>query len=364
MKKAVLLFFLALWLFSLPAFAAEVRNVTARQEGNRMLFEYDLVGDDREVTVNGRVILLVDDESDAEVQLTVTVKGQVYSMDKLHLEGDAGKVKVGKGKKIWWNVLRDFPRGVAGDVEWELTAGAKKFKDPTTGMEFVFVKGGCFQMGDTFGDGDKDEKPVHEVCVSDLYLGIYEVTQAQWERVMGSNPSHFKRGGNYPVEQVSWNDVYKYIERLNLQSGRKYGLHKEAEWEYAARSGGKKEKYAGTSQERELDQYAWYKNNSGNRTHPVGQKNPNGLGLYDMSGNVWEWCSDSYDENYYKISPKDNPRGPFVDPDERKRILRTLRGGAWYDSPGRVRAALRSNDEPAAKYPIVGVGFRLALSPE
>ena len=116
-------------------------------------------------------------------------------------------------------------------------------------------------MGDTFGDGDADEKPVHEVCVDDFYLGKYEVTQGQWEKVMGNNPSCFK-GRDNPVEMVSWNDVQQFIDRLNSQSDRKYRLPTEAEWEYAARSGGKREKYSGTSQEGELDQYAWYDKNS------------------------------------------------------------------------------------------------------
>ncbi len=340
MKKHLSLFFISFLFFPLPAFAAEVKNVNSRQEGNRMLFEYDLVGD----------------ESDAEVQLTVTVKGQVYPMDKLHLEGDAGKVKVGKGKKIWWNILQDFPRGYAGDLEWELVAGAKKFKDSITGMEFVFVKGGCFQMGDTFGDGGSDEKPVHEVCVDDFYMGIYGVTQAQWERVMGGNPSHFKKGGNYPVEEVTWNDVQNFIERLNGQSGKNYRLPTEAEWEYAARSGGKREWYAGTSSVSDLGDYAWYSGNSGGSTHPVGEKRPNGLGLYDMSGNVWEWCADWYAENYYSSYARDNPKGPGSG------STRVLRGGSWVNSPRNARAAYRAGLSPSNGSNTRG--FRLALSPK
>jgi formylglycine-generating enzyme required for sulfatase activity len=208
-------------------------------------------------------------------------------------------------------------------------------------------------MGDTFGDSESHEKPVHEVCVDDFYLGKYEVTQGQWEKVMGNNPSHFK-GRDNPIEQVSWNDVLEYIDRLNNQSGRKYRLPTEAEWEYAARSGGKKEKYAGTSQESELGQYAWYRSNSGEQTHPVGQKKPNGLGLHDMSGNVMEWCADWYDENYYKNSPKDNPRGPS------NGSRRVLRGGSWIFNPGSVRAAYRYWYDPATRY-LLG-GFRLGLA--
>ena len=228
------------------------------------------------------------------------------------------------------------------------------WEDPVTGMEFVFIKGGCFEMGDTFGDGDKDEKPVHQVCVDDFYLGKYEVTQGQWEKVMGNNPSYFKNcGGNCPVEQVSWNEVQEFISRLNQRSGKRYRLPIEAEWEYAARSGGKREKWSGTSSEGELGQYAWYDGNSGSRTHPVGKKRPNGLGLYDMSGNVWEWCADWYGENYYQGSPRNNPKGPG------NGSYRIFRGGAWRILPRLVRVAVRDGFGPAGRSYFLG--FRLGV---
>jgi formylglycine-generating enzyme required for sulfatase activity len=228
-------------------------------------------------------------------------------------------------------------------------------KDLYTGMEFIFVKGGCYEMGDTFGDGDSEEKPIHEVCVDDFYLGKYEVTQAQWEKVMGNNPSRFK-GREYPVEHVNWKDVQQFIDRLNNQSGRKYRLPTEAEWEYAARSGGKKEKFSGTSREDELDQYAWYDKNSGSRTHPVGQKRPNGLGFHDMSGNVWEWCSDWYDKwEYYRERSNNNPRGPVSG------SMRVLRGGSWGDDPVGVRTAARGGIAATIGFNNV-FGFRLGAS--
>lgn len=216
-------------------------------------------------------------------------------------------------------------------------------------LEMVRVPGGCYQMGDTFGDGDSDEKPVHKVCVDSFQIGKTEVTQGQWQTVMDDNPSEFKKGNTHPVERVSWQDVQGFISKLSSKTGKQYRLPTEAEWEYAARSGGRKEKYAGGN----VGAVAWYDDNSGNTTHPVALKRPNGLGLYDMSGNVWEWCQDWYDEDYYKNSPRNNPRGPKEGP------LRVLRGGSWDNSAERVRAAYRAGDEPG--FTFNSLGFRLVL---
>jgi len=228
------------------------------------------------------------------------------------------------------------------------------FTDSATGMQMVFVKGGCYQMGDTFGDGESHEKPVHEVCVNDFYIGKYEVIQGQWRTVMGSEPSHFFNcGDNCPVEDVSWNDVQKFISKLNQQSGKNYRLPTETEWEYAARSGGEREKWAGTSRELSLGDYAWYDANSGRRTHPVGQKQPNGLGLHDMSGNALEWCQDWYGEKYYNDSPRKNPEGPSSGSG------RVVRGGSWDFGPAVVRAAFRAWFNPDTRN--TDIGFRVAL---
>ncbi len=219
-------------------------------------------------------------------------------------------------------------------------------------MEFIFVKGGCYKMGDIFGDGNSDEKPVHEVCVSDFYMGKYLVTQGQWKDIMGYDPSLFSScGENCPVENVSWSDTQVFIGKLNGKTGKNYRLPTEAEWEYAARSGGRQEKWAGTSSELELQQYAWYDRNSGDKTHPVGQKKPNGLGLYDMSGNVWEWCQDWFDDSYYRDGPRNNPTGPGSGQDK------MLRGGSWFNGRNYVRAETRFGFDPASPY-ILG-GFRL-----
>jgi formylglycine-generating enzyme len=235
-------------------------------------------------------------------------------------------------------------------------ATAKKTKQAFTEPAMIVVKGGCFQMGDTFGVGGDNEKPVHEVCVNDFYIGKYEVTQEQWKAVMGNNPSFFSScGNNCPVENVSWDDAQDYINKLSEKTGKKYRLPTEAEWEYAARSGGKQEKWSGTSNFDELEDYAWFLDNSGKKTHPVGKKKPNGLGLYDMSGNVWEWVKDGYDQAYYKKSPKVNPRGP------ESGASRVRRGGGWVSVPGNVRTAIRAGDDPDVGFSYLG--FRLARTP-
>lgn len=333
----ILILFLSM-LIALPAFAAELKNEKARQEGNRLVITYDLDGKEKE----------------AEVHLTMTVEGKTYKSSELHIEGDIGKLMPGKGKRVTWNILQDFPRGLRGAAGWELSTAGNAFKEMATGMEMIFVKGGCYQMGDTVGGGDADEKPVHEVCVGDFYMGKHEVTQGQWKRIMANNPSHFSGcGDNCPVEQVSWNDVQDYIRRLNSQSGKNYKLPTEAEWEYAARSGGKSEKWAGTSIESSLGDYAWYRSNSSSKTHPVGQKQPNGLGLHDMSGNVWEWCQDWYGDKYYSQSDRNNPSGPSSGSD------RVNRGGSWLINAAFTRAAIRNWSNPV--YRFNDLGFRLAL---
>jgi formylglycine-generating enzyme required for sulfatase activity len=191
--------------------------------------------------------------------------------------------------------------------------------------------------------------------VDDFYLGKYEVTQGEWEKVMGSNPSYFKFcGSDCPVEMVSWNDVQEFISRLNQRSGKRFRLPTEAEWEYGVRSGGKRDKWSGTNSERKLGQYAWYDGNSGSRTHVVGEKRPNGLGLYDMTGNVWEWCSDWFGENYYQGSPRNNPEGPG------NGSSKVLRGGSWDNSPRYMEAAARYWNDPKDRG--ANFGFRLGLS--
>lgn len=227
-------------------------------------------------------------------------------------------------------------------------------KDPVTGMEFISVKGGCYAMGDIFGDGQDNEKPVHKVCVDDFYIGKYEVTQGQWKSIMGNNPSSFEGcGDNCPVEQVSWNDVQYFIKKLNQKTGKKYRLPTEAEWEYAARSGGKEEKWAGTNSRFDIKDYAWYADGFGSSTHPVGRKKPNWLGLYDMTGNIDEWVADWYAPYDLNALIK-NPSGPKIGK------YKVIRGGRCTSGPKHIRTTYRSlNTETGIN---TTTGFRLAVS--
>lgn len=210
-------------------------------------------------------------------------------------------------------------------------------------FKMVAVEGGTFLMGSN--DGESDEKPVR-VTLSDYYIGETEVTQELWQAVMGNNPANFKGDNQRPVEQVSYNDCLEFIKKLNdhlagqLPAGRKFRLPTEAQWEYAARGGknSNDHQYSGSDN---IDKVAWYNEdwNIGS-THPVGKKSPNELGLYDMSGNVWEWCSDSYGS--YTRSSQTNPEVTSKDPGS----FRVLRGGSWNSRAQSCRVASRGGDSP------------------
>jgi formylglycine-generating enzyme required for sulfatase activity len=216
-----------------------------------------------------------------------------------------------------------------------------------TGMEFAFVPGGCFRMGSNNGNGD--ERPVHDVCISDFFIGKFEVTQGQWRKIMDHNPSRFNRcGDDCPVEQVSWTDAQEFIRRLNSLTGKKYRLPTEAEWEYACTSGGKNETYCGGN---DLDAVAWHDRNSGGRTHAVGQKQQNALGIYDMSGNAWEWVQDLRGD--YPGTRRQDPSGPSSG------STSVRRGGSWQYGARQARAAWRSSgysDDRA-----LDLGFRVVF---
>jgi formylglycine-generating enzyme required for sulfatase activity len=272
-----------------------------------------------------------------------------------------------------------------------------EYPDPVTGMEFVLVKGGCYQMGDTFGDGCADEKPVHEVCLNDFYLGKYDVTVGdfrkfvnetgyrteaekgdgcfvykvdKWEKDRNKNwrDPGFSQDDRHPVVCVSWNDAKAFADWLRSTGGREYRLPTEAELEYAARSRGKNYKYswgtggpAGNMADVSLKAQfpgrplpIWEGYDDGYVfTAPVGKFASNELGLYDMTGNVWEWVSDWYDQNYYKHSLKENPQGPGSGPHK------VLRGGSWNDDPRGERASHRARSAPTDQADLMG--FRLGF---
>lgn len=218
--------------------------------------------------------------------------------------------------------------------------------------EMIFVEGGTFSMGGSSEQGNecKDtEKPAHTVTVGSFNIGKYPVTQKQWQAVMGNNPSGFS-GENNPVESVSWNDVHEYLRRLNEITGKQYRLPTEAEWEYAARGGGKSKcyKYSGSD---DVKSVAWYKENSDESTHPVGEKQPNELGIYDMSGNVWEWCYDWF--GAYHASEQSDPTGP------QSGSYRIYRGGSCYAGATVCRVSYRYGNIPNNS--LCNLGFRVVF---
>jgi formylglycine-generating enzyme required for sulfatase activity len=215
-------------------------------------------------------------------------------------------------------------------------AGATKV-NPTDGLTYVWIAPGTFQMGCSPGDGEcyDDEKPAHHVTITRGYwMGQTAVTQEAYERVTGKNPSRFK-GARLPVENVNWEEARSYCEAVGMR------LPTEAEWEYAARAGATGSRYG------ELDRIAWYDGNSGGKTHPVGEKEPNAWGLYDVLGNVWEWVSD-WDANYQAGSQND-PAGPASGKQ------RVLRGGSWYNYARNARASLRNGVEPEYRNDNIGL---------
>lgn len=225
-------------------------------------------------------------------------------------------------------------------------------------MEFALIKGGCFQMGDDSGSAPDNQKPRHEVCLSDYYLGKYEVTQGQWEEVMGSNPSSYVAcGKTCPVDGVTYEMALNYIEVINKKTGKHYRLPTEAEWEFAAKDGINNERWAGTSNEAQLGEYVWYEKNSEYKPHPVGLKKPNKNGLYDMSGNIMEWCQDWYGEKYYSISPKTNPAGPLSGKE------RVMRGGAFGYSADLVMTTARSRDKVNVQDGTSGLRLAMPVNP-
>lgn len=259
----------------------------------------------------------------------------------------------------------------------EPTAPANVWLEPHSGINFIKIPEGCFQMGQAPGEQrllkrevgqaeyDKyyaDELPQHKVCVDEFWMGIHEVTQAEWQKVMGFNPAVFQDNSNFPVDMVSWNDAQLFVDKLNeLNNTSQFRLPTEAEWEYAARAGtttlyhtgdtisGNQANFNGTFPFA-LNLRDEYRKSP----TPVGTFAANAFGLYDMHGNVWEWCSDWYQSDYYKDSPQKNPPGP------ESGQMRVLRGGSWFRYSGHIRSATRYKNKAVGQY--ADTGFRLVKS--
>lgn len=337
---------------TIPCLSQQIINTDFYQSGKQLVVTYDLIGSKADQTFDISLYVSTDN-------------GSTWQGPLEQVSGDVGDNRTaGRNSRITWNVLQEFTQ-LKGKVGFRVQA---KVKTPAVDdfIEMVYVQGGTFQMGSN--DGESEEKPVHTVTVSDFYMGKYEVTQKQWRDIMGTNPSHNKNCDNCPVEIVSWNDIQEFLKKLNAKTGKNYRLPTEAEWEYAARGGNKSNgnKWAGTNTESSLYRYANFadkntdfswstktQDDGHKNTAPVGSYQPNELGIYDMSGNVWEWCSDRYDSHYYKNSPQYNPKGASSS------TYRVLRGGSWDGEPNHCRVAYRLSTTPT--YRDSSIGFRLVF---
>ncbi len=281
------------------------------------------------------------------VKETYAEKGEQEAQRKIELLCGGCSESICKEARAW---LRE-------QKNKKLTKPVETFTVKGVEFKMIKVEGGTFSMGATSEQGNDAysvEKPVHSVTLSDYYIGETEVTQELWQAVMGSNPSWFKGNNQRPVESVSYDDCQKFIEKLNELTGNNFRLPTEAEWEYAARGGKYSKnyvyKYSGSDNP---DEVAWYRDNNGITTHPVKTKKANKLGLYNMSGNVWEWCNDKYGSNYYQNSPQTNPTGPS------KGEYRVVRGGSWDHLVRDARVSDRGYDTPDDRSSYGGL--RLAL---
>ncbi|HEY9055499.1 MAG TPA: SUMF1/EgtB/PvdO family nonheme iron enzyme, partial [Rectinemataceae bacterium] len=330
----------------------------------------------RQVTVSLDSTPIVIEPDTGSLRIDVTPPDARVSIDGIELERvGEGKYKASNIKPGTYNLRAIQDRFAPIEQSIVVSRGKSLFETIALHpqlVEMVSVSGGTFMMGSN--EGYSDEKPVHQVTVSSFMIGRYEVTQEQYQKVMGTNPSKFTSGSEAPrrpVEQVSWYDAVAFCNKLSELEGLQkvytitgtnvqadfsrngYRLPTEAEWEYAARGGSQSKGYT-YSGSNSIDSVAWYSNNSGSSTHAVGTKAPNELGLYDMSGNVWEWCWDWYKNSYDSWAQKD-PMGASSGGG------RVLRGGCWGDSPSNLRSAYRGGLSPGNRYNILG--FRLVRRP-
>lgn len=227
------------------------------------------------------------------------------------------------------------------------TIRQKLWSDPETGITLAFVPGGCFSMGNTHGESN--EQPPHEVCLDPFWMGIHEITQRQWRQVIGWLPEQSIRSDHLPVGNVSWSDVEKFVQAINKRSGIQFRLPTEAQWEFACTGGGIDQDNCGKGP---LKEVAWVEENANNQPHPPGELAPNRFGLFDMTGNLWEWAADWYSADYYRTAPRQNPTGPTVG------LSRVFRGGGWLSPENSSFATMRHDMEPNRSYQLLG--FRLS----
>jgi sulfatase modifying factor 1 len=371
--KKLIVFILLTYSCCLGGFAQNITNITASQSGKNIELSYSLTGKE-EIKAY-------------EIKLYVSTDGgSTWQGPLIAVTGDVGKAQTaGTGKSITWDVLKEpgFTQLKGGNIQFKIKAFYNNAGN-SGDIEMVWVEGGSFMMGSN--DGEEDEKPVHEVNLKGFYMGKYEVTRGQfrkfveatnyqteaekdggawiwsseeqkWVKKEGLNWKKDAKGNdcyknkeNHPVIFVSYNDAIAYINWLKSTTNKKFHLPTEAEWEYAAKGGNKNSlyKYAGSDN---IDEVAWYGNDN-DETHPIGTKKANTLDIFDMTGNVWEWCSDWYDKNHYQYSMKNNPEGLLTGD------YRVLRGGSFSNSSLNCRPANRYNNEPSDSYGLLG--FRLA----
>ena len=329
------------------AFSQKVSNVDAYQEGKNIVITYSL--------------------SEAGMVSAVycsTDGGRTWGAPLRHVSGDVNKSVSAGSHRIVWDVLseREHLKGENICFKVEVEADIQLFTVNGVSFEMVRVEGGTFTMGGTAeqgSDADEREKPTHQVTLSSYCIGKTEVTQELWQAVMGKSVSQIASeleygtcgvGSNYPMYHVSWEDCQAFITKLNALTGKNFRLPTEAEWEYAARGGDKSRgyKYSGSNT---LSNVAWYYDNSAFKTHLVATKEPNELGIYDMIGNVYEWCNDWYSS--YTSAPQTNPTGPNSGSN------RVSRGGSWSDSARDCRVSNRYGSNPTRRY--CNLGLRLAL---
>jgi formylglycine-generating enzyme required for sulfatase activity len=320
----------------------DVKNVNAEQNFNDIIITYDLLSEGQ--PGNYTVTLYCS-----------TNGGKVFGDPLRHVKGDVGfDISPGPDKKITWTVLDEVSQFVYDDVVFKVRATAN------TGslMDLVLIEGGGFTMGNDMGE--EDEKPAHEVHLSNFYISRYELTVKQYREYCEKTGRNMPEASiqwrdEHPMTHVSWEDAKMYCKWLSETTGETYRLPTEAEWEYVARGGisGTAYSVSGTT---DLDSYAWHRGTAGGYAHyEVGQLRPNELGIYDIIGNVWEWCEDWYSKAYYAHSPGYNPTGP---PSGRYKVAR---GGSWREPANKISETFRFFQSPTVKTNYVG--FRVVKEP-